>query len=420
MIPPAWPTDGGRLGVIGHGLANELGIDRWYKDMTFIPSDAMTIPRDSLLRTYQDQTLQSILDWALVSITFDKIHRQIIADHESQAEEIRRVRESQILQKLGNKTLKWTMTDVREAKERMEQNFFKNEMVPYSLFRLSYLSATDLYEMINNDAPELNSAADTTAFNPWRAPGSAPIDSPCGVFGGNYNGCPDDVNGSNPEFFPFGDCPGGGSSYGPKGESIHYPNVKKTGWQPGATVEVGWSVSANHGGGYSYRLCQVPKGGKLALTEECFQQKPLQFEGDTSWIQKEDNVSSRVPFIAVRTNVGTVPPGSEWTKNPVPPCHGASGGLGRPALYGNDTEDKCEPQFEPIKKDGWQMPMGFGVHEFEKFIIVDKVRLPEDLAPGLYVLSHRWDCEQTPQVWTSCSDVRIEKARTGFSEPIMV
>eukprot|EP00966_Prymnesium_polylepis_P326944 7382820-Prymnesium_polylepis.2 len=30
------------------------------------------------------------------------------------------------------------------------------------------------------------------------------------------------------------------------------------------------------------------------------------------------------------------------------------------------------------------------------FGIVDKVRVPESLAPGDYVLSFRWDCEQVP------------------------
>ena len=30
-----------------------------------------------------------------------------------------------------------------------------------------------------------------------------------------------------------------------------------------------------------------------------------------------------------------------------------------------------------------------------------------DIEPGEYVLSWRWDCEQTPQVWNSCADVTI-------------
>ena len=31
-----------------------------------------------------------------------------------------------------------------------------------------------------------------------------------------------------------------------------------------------------------------------------------------------------------------------------------------------------------------------------------------ELAPSDdYVLSFRWDCEQTPQVWTTCSSIRV-------------
>jgi len=38
--------------------------------------------------------------------------------------------------------------------------------------------------------------------------------------------------------------------------------------------------------------------------------------------------------------------------------------------------------------------------------IVDKVHVP-NVPPGEYVLSWRWDCEQTSQVWQNCGDVTI-------------
>lgn len=40
--------------------------------------------------------------------------------------------------------------------------------------------------------------------------------------------------------------------------------------------------------------------------------------------------------------------------------------------------------------------------------IVDKVHVPKDLQPGHYLLSWRWDCEQSAQVWQNCADIRIE------------
>ena len=50
-------------------------------------------------------------------------------------------------------------------------------------------------------------------------------------------------------------------------------NSVTTEWVAGGVAEVGWGIIANHGGGYSYRLCRREEGG--ALTEECFQQMPL-------------------------------------------------------------------------------------------------------------------------------------------------
>ena len=50
-------------------------------------------------------------------------------------------------------------------------------------------------------------------------------------------------------------------------------NSVTTEWVAGGVAEVGWGIIANHGGGYSYRLCRREEGG--ALTEECFQRMPL-------------------------------------------------------------------------------------------------------------------------------------------------
>ena len=38
-------------------------------------------------------------------------------------------------------------------------------------------------------------------------------------------------------------------------------------------MEAAWGIIANHGGGYSYRLCKVPAEGMSGITEECFQVK---------------------------------------------------------------------------------------------------------------------------------------------------
>jgi hypothetical protein len=44
---------------------------------------------------------------------------------------------------------------------------------------------------------------------------------------------------------------------------------------------------------------------------------------------------------------------------------------------------------------------------FHDYSVVDTVAVPAGLAPGDYLLSWRWDCEQTTQVWQNCADIRI-------------
>ena len=89
-------------------------------------------------------------------------------------------------------------------------------------------------------------------------------------------------------------------------------------WKVGSVVEAEWAIFANHGGGYSYRLC---KNDGQTLTEECYQQTPLQFATPETEIRYKDG--SRDPFkiSSPTTSVGTFPAGSQWRKSPVPMCN---------------------------------------------------------------------------------------------------
>ena len=69
------------------------------------------------------------------------------------------------------------------------------------------------------------------------------------------------------------------------------------------------------------------------------------------------------------TTKGTTPKGSMWAKIDLP---------------------------EPPKKS-----------TVKGYMFKDVVEVPENLEPGDYVLSYRWDCERTPQVWNSCANINI-------------
>jgi len=249
-----------------------------------------------------------------------------------------------------------------------------------------------------NTGPEFQSRITN---HPWMAPGAAPVFSGCGVAGGNPYGCA-----LGDPMGPGQDCGGvfkGGFSYGPRAEDFNFPDIVTTEWTRGKTAEVGWGVLANHGGGYSYRLCKLG-ASRSELTEECFQKTPLRFANNLQWIQTGHDLSTRRYFVANRTTVGTYPPGSEWTKNPVTNCAGFYGGA-------FDYDPNCPNgfQFTPHLDGLW----GEGTNYFHipEFIfpwtVMDEVMVPEDIEPGDYVLSFRWDCEQTPQVWNACSNIRI-------------
>jgi len=190
--------------------------------------------------------------------------------------------------------------------------------------------------------------------------------------------------------------------------------MKTTSWKRGSTEWVGWGLAANHGGGYSYRLCQLPPEGREALTEECFQNTTLKFVGDYSWLQWGKNSKYRDRIPAKRTTTGTYPEGSQWTMNPVPNCAGLQGGV---SVYDVNCPGglQFENVFPGLFGEGSTTDSEGGWEYYFQWSLMDQVWVPEDLPPGRYVLSFRWDSERTPQVWNSCSNIKIVQEREGES-----
>lgn len=229
--------------------------------------------------------------------------------------------------------------------------------------------------------------------NPWSAPGTSPVDSPCGLMGGNVKKSAEAVKGLRKEgiYVPWHPK----ENYGDDAIDRKFQDVVTTEWVQGSVVDVAWGISAQHGGGYSYRLCKVPPEGTVGLTEECFRNQVLNFVGDTSWLQFGENEAHRRAIPAVRVTKGTFPPGSMWTRDPIPTCAQHAGG--NTCWHG--------PMFPPPIKGIY----GYGDEHSDgfQFSIVDKVEVPAHLPPGEYALSWRWDVEDGAQVWAQCSSVRI-------------
>lgn len=179
--------------------------------------------------------------------------------------------------------------------------------------------------------------------------------------------------------------------------------------------------------------------------------------------------STRHAIPRVTASVGTFPAGSQWARIPIPACRisGVTKGWkgcdddcaqccaklaplpSNPRINsswwraqdciagcaGNGLPSNCpanERQFpEPIPgmsslwaswlwcdapRDAESVAMlGDSPHEMPcskdelqiKTNIVDHVQIPASIEPGEYLLSWRWDAEQTNQIWQNCADVTI-------------
>jgi len=233
-----------------------------------------------------------------------------------------------------------------------------------------------------NTGAECGADDDFYYFSPWRAPGSSPVLDSCGMAGGTpASGGYGAVYKETPH-----------AKQGDLGSKL--PGEEATvEWTLGQEVTVAWTIQANHGGGYQYRLC--PKG--QPLTEECFQQMPLPFTGLQSF-RWGDGV--QVYFNGTYVTEGTVPKGSAWAMNPIPRNDTAQTGKSFPPR----CEERPDCGSTKVESDCFCSGM-WGPYNLQ---IVDTLALPDSLPPGDYVLGWRWDCEESSQIWASCSDVKIK------------
>merc|ERR1712048_285087 len=218
-------------------------------------------------------------------------------------------------------------------------------------------------------------------------------------------------------------------------------------------------MGANHGGGYSYRLCKKTS----EISEECFQRNVLKFHGDDSWLHYAEVFPSRVtgkpvklPRVPIRRRVVPTdkvhPRGSQWARNPVPSCFfcdqsicgGEMPNLTEPVTDTSSCFGGEHPESNCFGGDSWfkqekcaQECSGFslmncppGMTQFDEpapgisgylgdagmlaggiegfsYSIVDELDVPADLEAGEYLLSWRWDAEQSPQIWQNCADITL-------------
>jgi len=115
--------------------------------------------------------------------------------------------------------------------------------------------------------------------------------------------------------------------------------------------------------------------------------------------------------------------GSTWARDPVPRINDNNAGLhdaaGCPGPKG-DSGPGCLQFPAPCPWDTGMLNcttpgchgngMGSCSSDWVVGLISDHVKIPKNLPVGDYVLSWRWDAEETAQIWSNCADVTVNKA----------
>ena len=255
---------------------------------------------------------------------------------------------------------------------------------------------------------------DIFKYNPWRAPGKAPVFDSCGMAGGRWTEAFNAAAFNTTVFAKMGDL----------GSEVLKPRPTGTVWKRGGTARTRWQLTANHGGGYIYRLC--PAGA--VLDEACFRRTELKWATSTHVLRFADASRDRTIGATDVTKGG----GVGWRLNPFPnvredPCdynvtlHDGPGhhcawdscpGCG-PPLFAADAScpTVCSEKY-PGTPDGRTPTLPFpdptNGTDTHAFSVEDVVLVPESLEAGEYLLSWRWDCEHSSQVWNSCADITLE------------
>jgi hypothetical protein len=190
-------------------------------------------------------------------------------------------------------------------------------------------------------------------------------------------------------------------------------------WTRGAEAAVRFQLTANHGGGYQYRLCPAGK----PLTEACFQEMPLAFAHPTKQMLRFAEPERDRWINATMVTEGG---GIGWMRNPKPAtfdgcdrvvlpgqphCDYGCPGCG-PPNYPDDAAcplASCSPHYPGTPAKVGNVPTIFPdqTAEVHTYVVEDTLKVPAGVTAGEYVVGFRWDCEQTTQIWQQCADITI-------------
>eukprot|EP00940_MAST-03C_sp_MAST-3C-sp2_P001732 g1732.t1 len=239
------------------------------------------------------------------------------------------------------------------------------------------------------------SEADYSKFNPWRAPGKAPVFDACGMAGGVSVEAFNAGAYRTTKFAKQGDL---GS------EVLPYFD-QGTVWTRGERVHVRWQQTAAHGGGYQFRLCPLANFTSDGIENEaCFAARPLRFaEPATHWIRFA-NASEDYQIPANLIPEGK--PGQGWMVMPLPystnmacdyvvpegkhcnwTCPGCNGQAdpktGEPTFAADGACPTSCSRYPGLPEKN-EYPNPVPNHDFHDYAVEDTLLVPTDVAAGRY------------------------------------
>lgn len=269
---------------------------------------------------------------------------------------------------IGCKTCDGTGTTNPNTRDRCNSGKKATVNDPYRTFNLNTVVGSDL---------------DIYKHNPWRSPGSAPVYDSCGMAGGEPKRGGGQAKYTNTTLAKQGDL----------GSEVLPPAPTGIVWKAGSEVETKWSIRANHGGGYQYRLCPASE----KLTEECFFKTPVPFAKKT-FIQFPNSTRLDIGKFMMFASEGTMPLNSTWARNPIPYSNMGAAPEFEPPCAESKLNNRTGIPTSPVGDCSGQQP--------HNTTIVDTLVVPQ-VPDGDYVLSLRYDCEKSAQIWTNCADISV-------------
>ena len=158
----------------------------------------------------------------------------------------------------------------------------------------------------------------------------------------------------------------------------------------------------------------------LQCVWDCFESNTLEWDQDpTVWSQKLQfqNDPCTYPTMEPTTKVGKN--GHAWRSTPIPDtAQVANGGEGKCTWDSVQSFGSPAAREEFVASFGGEdvCNTGLDAHNPPDWHVFDKVKVPDDLEEGEYLLSWRWEAYTADQMWTNCADVVIA-ATGGGSEP---